>query len=220
MTVTTRGPDQPPLVGEEALSGTADVSAQRVARVYAEALAVAADRKGQGALVLEELDSLVKDVFQAQPQLELLITGSAIGRKSKEEVIRKAFEGRASETVLNFLLVLNNHDRLELVRPVVAALKQIDDQKHGRVPVQVWTAVPLPDDQRERLLADLRQVLQAEPVLHPHVDPDLLGGLIIRAGDYVYDASVRTELETIQKQLIERSSHEIQTGRDRFCTDQ
>jgi F-type H+-transporting ATPase subunit delta len=51
------------------------------------------------------------------------------------------------------------------------------------------------------------------------VDPSLLGGLVVRTGDYVYDASVRTRLETIRKQLIERSSHEIQTGRDRFYAD-
>ncbi len=219
MTISTRGPDEPPMVGEEALSGTADVSAQRVARVYADALYEAAAKIGQTQAILEEMDSLLKQVFPAQPQLEVLIAGSAIGRTSKEEVIRKAFAGRASETFVNFLLVLNNHDRLELLRPIYSALKQIDNQRKGRTPVQVWTAVPLPNDQRERLITELRQTLQTEPVLHTHVDPDLLGGLVIRAGDYVYDASVRSELEAIRNQLIESSSHEIQTGRDRFSSD-
>jgi F-type H+-transporting ATPase subunit delta len=217
---TTRGPDQPPVVGEEPLRGTADVGAQQVARVYAEALYAAAEKRGQVQAVLEEIESLLKDVFPAQPLLRRLITGQAIGRKGKIEVIRKAFDGRASETFVNFLLTLNNHDRLELLAPILSALKQIDEHKHGRQRVQVWTAVPLPDDQRERLTAELRQVLQTEPLLEPHVDPDLLGGLVVRVGDYVYDASVRTELQAIRNQLIERSSHEIQSRRDRFCSDQ
>ena len=55
-----------------------------------------------------------------------------------------------------------------------------------------------------------------EPVLHTRVDPDLLGGLVVRVGDWLYDASVRTRLADIRDQVIQRSSHEIQSGRDRF----
>ena len=51
-----------------------------------------------------------------------------------------------------------------------------------------------------------------------HVDPDLLGGMVVWVGDWLYDASVRSRLESIRNQLIERSSHEIQSGRDRFSS--
>jgi F-type H+-transporting ATPase subunit delta len=50
------------------------------------------------------------------------------------------------------------------------------------------------------------------------VDKDLLGGLKVRIGDTVYDSTVRTRLNNLRNQLIERSSHEIQTGRDRFSS--
>jgi F-type H+-transporting ATPase subunit delta len=212
-----RGPDQPPVVGEEALRGTSDVSAQRIARVYAEAIYKAAGTEAEG--VIEELHSLIHDVFAGNPQLEILIAGRAVGRTAREEVIKKAFQGRSSGLFLNFLLVLNHHDRLELLRPILSALHQIDDERKNRVRVHVRSAVPLTDEQRERLITQLRRDLQADPTLDARVDPSLLGGLVVRTGDYVYDASVRTRLETIRKQLIERSSHEIQTGRDRFYAD-
>jgi len=212
-----RGPDQPPVVGEEALRGTSDVSAERIARVYAEALYGAAAPKGQVADVIEQLDSLIHDVLHGNPEVNALIVGNAVGRTVKEEVIRKAFGG-ASELFLNFLLVLNHHDRLDLLRPILSGLRQIDDEKQNRVRVHVTSAVPLPDDQRDNLAAQLRDMLRAEPKLDLRVDPDLLGGLVVRAGDYVYDSSVRTRLKNVQKELIERSSHEIQSRRDHFSS--
>jgi len=213
-----RGPDLPPVLGEPQLAGTADVGAQRIARVYAEAIYAAAAKVGQVEAVVEEVHSLIHDVFRGHPQIQTLIAGSAIGRTAKEGIIRKAFQGRASDIFLNFLLVLNHHDRLELLRPILSALHQIDDEKKNRVRVEVYSAVPLADYQRDQLAAQLRQQLQADLKLDLRVDPDLLGGLIVRAGDYVYDQSVRSQLKRLRKELIERSSHEIQTPRDRFCS--
>jgi F-type H+-transporting ATPase subunit delta len=216
--IPTRGPDLPPVLGEPPIEGTADVGAQRVARVYAEALYAAAAKDGQVDDILQEMHSLIFDVFRGHPQLETLIAGSAVGRHAKEAVIRKAFQGRASEPFLNFLLVVNRHDRLELLRPILSALHHIDDERKNRVAVQVWSAVQLPDEQRDNLLAQMRQSLQAELKVDFRVDPDLLGGLVVRAGDYVYDHSVRSQLLAIRKELIERSSHEIQSRRDSFSS--
>ena len=67
-------------------------------------------------------------------------------------------------------------------------------------------------------LGQLRDLWQREPILESAVDPDLLGGLVVQVGDWLYDASVRTQLETLRNQLITRSSHEIQSGRDRFSS--
>ena len=74
--------------------------------------------------------------------------------------------------------------------------------------------------ERERLAQGLRNAFQLEPVLETRIDPDLIGGLVVRIGDWLYDGSVRNKLEIIRDQIIERSSHEIQSGRDRFCTDE
>jgi F-type H+-transporting ATPase subunit delta len=195
---------------------TADVGEQRVARVYAEAILNAAAKRGLAEQTLEELDSLARDVFRAAPQFELFLASGAISRERKAALIRSAFEGRASEVFVDALQVLNDHDRLALLRPIVGAYKELYDRRAGRVQVRVSTAVALPDDQRERLRQELSGILQWEPVIETDVDPELLGGLVLRVGDWLYDASVRTQLETIRNQIIARSSHEIQSRRDRF----
>lgn len=195
---------------------TADVKAQRVAQVYAEALLNAAEKQGQADEVAGQLDSLVQDVFAADSTFEAFLASAAIGRKSRDEVVRKVFEGRATPLFFHFLLVLNEHDRLDLLRAIRIAFRDLRDQRARRIRVQVKSVSPLTDPQREELAQLVRQGMKLEPVLESQIDPEIIGGLVVRVGDWLYDASVRTQLETIRKQLIERSSHEIQAGRNRF----
>ena len=194
----------------------ADVGAQRVARVYAEALLNAADTQGQANEIVEELDSLVRDLFKAYPELETFLSSGAIGRERKNQVFDKVFENRASPVLVDFLKVLNQHERLDLLRPILAAAKELQDERAKRLRVEVRSAVPLADDQANRLKQQLREALQLEPVLETAVDPELLGGVVVRVGDWLYDVSVRGRLESIRDQLVARSYYEIQSGRDRF----
>jgi F-type H+-transporting ATPase subunit delta len=193
-----------------------DVTAQRVARVYAESLLDAAQKQNAAPEVLEELDSLVHDIFQKDPLFEQFLSSFAIGREHKAHVLQTVFSGRASDLVLHFLMVLNLHERLELLRPIVRAYRDLYDQRAQRVRVQVRSAVPLADDQRQRLVRELHEVFHFEPILDEALDPELIGGMTVRVGDWIYDASVRSQLESLRNQLIARSSYEIQSGRNRF----
>src|SRR5262249_23153220 len=114
--------------------------------------------------------------------------------------------------------VLNDHGRLGLLAAMLAEYRELYNARGNRFRVLVWTAVPLPDDQRQRLEQQLRDQHHKEPVLDLKVDPDLLGGLIVRVADWVDDGSIRTRLETLQTKLTESGSHEIQSRRDRFSS--
>jgi F-type H+-transporting ATPase subunit delta len=194
----------------------ADVSAQRIARVYAEALLLAAENAGSAESVLEELDSLLDDIFAAQPHLEVLFSGAAVGRGIRAQAIEKAFAGHASATFLHFLLVLNDHERLELLRPIRIAAHNLLDEWRQRIRVYVHSAVPLPDDIRTALVDRLRGGFRMEPIVEARLNPDLLGGMKVRVGDLQVDATLSTYLDNLTKHILSRSSHEIQIGRDRF----
>jgi F-type H+-transporting ATPase subunit delta len=196
----------------------ADVTAQRVARVYAESLIKAAEKQGAAEEILEELESLVQDVFRQEPLFETFLASYAIDRKVKAATMQSAFKDRSNPLFFNFLMILNQHDRLDLLRPILRAYRELNDERARRMRVQVRSASPLPEDQRERLAQELRATFRREPILEEQVEPDLLGGLTVRIGDWLYDASVRTRLQDIRNSLITRSSHEIQSGRDRFST--
>lgn len=194
----------------------ADVRSQQIARVYAEALLNAAGQSGEEDAVLEELGGLVIDVFRERPEFAQFLPSLAIGRDRKAAVIRETFAGKASDRFVNFLLVLNHHDRLELLRPIYFEGLTLREQRKGQMRVRVKSAVPLADAQRDRLTGQLRDVFGRDPILELVVDPDVLGGLEVRVGDWLYDASVRTQYIIIRNQLFENASHEIQSRRDHF----
>jgi F-type H+-transporting ATPase subunit delta len=204
---------------EQAAQHFVSVSGQRIARTYAEALYRAAEEQGQVDAVYEQLVSLLDDLLPADRQDWLFFANPTIGREHKQSVIEKLFKGRASDLFYNFLQVLNQHERLELLRAIRVEFRKLRDERDRVLRVPVRTAVPLADDQRQRLEQGLHNYFQMNPVLEMTVDPDLLGGLIVRIGDMVYDSSVRTQVEKIRNDIIARSSHEIQSRRDRFSSE-
>ena len=82
--------------------------------------------------------------------------------------------------------------------------------------MQVTTAAPVDDALAERIVKTVRPLLDGEPVLKRAVDPKLIGGIVVRVGDTVYDGSIASQLKNVRQQMIDRSAHEIQSRRDRF----
>jgi len=194
-----------------------DVSAQRLAKVYAEALLQAAREKNQTQEVLEELNGMIEESTR-DGDLSAFFQNALITREQKEKVIRSAFAGRVSDTMFNFLLVLNEHNRLDLFRPLRQIYQDLLDEGMNRMRVEVSSAAPLNDGQLDRIKTDLQATFGKEPVVETKIDTGLLGGVVVRVGDWLYDGSVRTKIDNLRKQLLERGDHEIQSGRDRFSS--
>jgi F-type H+-transporting ATPase subunit delta len=197
----------------------ADVSAERLARVYAESLLAVAEEAGQTQQVLQDMDSFVDDVLVRHAQLGVLFGGAAVGRNARREALAKVFGDPPGSVFGKFMMVLNEHERLNLLRPIRQALHDLDDERNRRMKIHVYTAVPLPGEYAERIGNAVRQHFGMEPVLVPHVEPSLLGGMKIRIGDTQLDATVRTRLDNLRNQIIARSSYEIQSRRDHFSTN-
>jgi len=189
-----------------------DDEARQVARVYAEALYRAADQQGKADEIMEELDQVVNEVFKRDPGLALYFASASIDEKRKGETLEQAFRGRASDVFAQFLQVLNSHGRLDSLRPIIDAYRRLYNRKKRKVVVVARSAVPLNDEERRRLCDDVRSAAQIEPLLQEEIDPELLGGLVVRIGDWVYDASVRAKLDMVRNQLIEGSSHGVASG--------
>jgi F-type H+-transporting ATPase subunit delta len=184
-----------------------DVNLQGVANAYAEALLNAAEKRHQAQSVLEELESLVRDILQRDPVLNAFLTSSSIGREKKDFELEHAFQGRASDLVTDFLRVLNEHDRLDLLQQIVQSYRSQFDERAGRIPVEVESAVPLPPDQVERVKQEVRRQFRKDPMIQMRIVPELIGGLVVRVNDWVYDGSVRTRLTNIRNQLTEMKGY-------------
>jgi F-type H+-transporting ATPase subunit delta len=192
-----------------------DPSAQAIARTYADAFLDAATATGTQA-GLEELGSFVEDVLQKIPDLREIFVSGAVGREDRIGLIDRVIAPRASELLTNFLRVLARHDRLDLLPAILHEARIREEVRSGRRRVQVRVARQLDAGGEARLRERLAALLPFTPILETRVDASLLGGIVIRVGDTVYDSSLATRIKQLRERLQHRSLHEVQSGRDRF----
>ena len=194
----------------------ADVSREKVAEVYAQALAGACDAtQSDFDAVLSEYSSLFTDVFAAWPKLEEIFSSAMVAAGEKSRILEEILKS-SSEIFRNFLKTVNRRGRLDLLRDIYRQSVILSRKRHGHVAVQITTAVPLDDATREKLVAELRELVHGEPDIQTSVDPETIGGIIVRVGDTLFDASIATQLKNVRQQMIDRSAHEIQSRRNSF----
>ena len=179
-----------------------DDATQHVARIYASAILDAADKHGQTQEVLEQMEALIDEVLGRETIFAVFLGSAVISREHKRAALRHVFEGKVNEVLYHSLLVINDHNRLGVLRQVAVLMRELYEQRAGRMRVETTAAATLDDEQREKLCRELREKFGREPVLFVRVDPELLGGLIVKVDDWVYDGSVRARLERLQNQLV------------------
>ena len=165
--------------------------------------------------VLEEFASLFADVFAAWPKLEEIFNSAMVSAGEKSRILDEIL-GSSSEMFRNFLKTVNRRGRLDLLRDMYRQCAVLSRRRHGHVAVQITTAAPLDEAVRESLVAQLRKLVKGEPDITAVVDPETIGGIIVRVGDTLFDASIATQLKNVRQQMIDRSAHEIQSRRNSF----
>jgi F-type H+-transporting ATPase subunit delta len=193
-----------------------NVGALQVAAIYAKAFLAAAEKAGQADAAVEELTAFVAGVLDPFPKLEALFASALVSHDEKAKLLDRLFGSRLSPLLVDFLKVVSRHGRLNIVRAIHHEVLDLYDELRGRVRVQLSTATPLADDLSKSLRASLQKLLGGEPALEPEVDPKLIGGIVLRVGDTVYDGSVARQLRQVRQQMITRSVYEIQSRRDSF----
>jgi F-type H+-transporting ATPase subunit delta len=109
---------------------------------------------------------------------------------------------KVSPQALNFVHLLIEQDRTELVEQVVSEYERLLDAYYlGVEYVEVTTAIPLEEEQKERIIRRLAELRGKQVRLSTQIDPSILGGMIIRIGDRVIDGSVRNRLIELKQSL-------------------
>ena len=194
----------------------ADVGVEPIARVYAQALLGAAEKAGRSEQVLEEFDRLMGDVLARFPKLEAVLRSGLVSVEEKAGILDRVFGGRISPLLLNFLKVVAGRGRLDCLAAIHHQARRLQQQRRGLVRVDVTTAAPLGSELADRIAESLRTVVSGEPLVEQRTEPKLIGGVVVRVGDTVYDGSLANQLQKIRQQMIDSSEHEIQSRRDRF----
>ncbi len=167
---------------------------------YANALFAVA--QGEGALqrVTDELYAFAKGLEQ-HPDLRDALTDAALPVENRTQIVIDVLGDRAHAATVNLigLVVAGGHAR-ELSK-IVEHLAQISAAERQRVTAEVRSAVPLGEDQRARLATALSRATGREVEIQVVVDPGVVGGLVARVGELVFDGSIATRLDDAKQHL-------------------
>jgi F-type H+-transporting ATPase subunit delta len=171
---------------------------------YAEALFGAARERDELEEVLSDLGEFVDGLHDSE-ELRLFFYGGQIPERQKRRALDGLTEGMRTQAT-NFLKVLVDNGREEILEEVFARYEELVKEHLGRIEVGVTTAVELSEEQRDRLKERLGDVLEGrEIILETNVDPDLIGGAVFRFGGRMMDGSIRGRLESLREGMLERS---------------
>ena len=171
---------------------------------YAGALFEAARERGELQEVLSDLGEFVTALHDSQ-ELRLFYYGGQVPERQKRRAIDGLTEGMKTSTT-NFLKVLVDNGREEILEEVLGRYQQLVKEHLGRIEVGVTTAVELSQEQLDRVKERLGRVLEGrEIVLETNVDPELIGGAVFRFGGRMMDGSIRGRLESLREGMLERS---------------
>lgn len=146
---------------------------------------------------LEDILELAKD----DRTFDEFLASRTIPRAQRDAALVRMFSGRCTPITLRFLRVLNDKERLASLPGITAAFDALVQHKFGRIEVDAFTVEALSPDQIADLRTRLSKALQKDVVLHAYVDHQMIGGIKLRIGDQLVDASLATRLRALQDQL-------------------
>jgi F-type H+-transporting ATPase subunit delta len=161
---------------------------------------IGAQRSGALDDVEDELFRTAR-IIGSTPELRAALTGGVGGGSAKAELISGLLGGRAHPVTVRLVARLVAHPRGRSLEGGLEALSKLAAERRGRVVAVVTSAVPLSDQQRQRLGAALSKLYGRQVHLNLDVDPEVLGGISVRIGDEVIDGTVAKRLAEASREL-------------------
>ena len=172
---------------------------EELARVYANALFEAAKDTGKLDQIHDQLGE-VSDAIASNHDLQVFLFSPYFSTAEKRDGIAKAVSGAEPELV-NFLELLAEKHRMPVIFRIRETFDELWAKENKRLDVTVTSAVELDDSVIDHIEAELEKQTDQDVDLHAEVDPDILGGLVLRVGNMVLDASLRSKLEKLRKEV-------------------
>jgi len=172
-----------------------------VAKRYAKAMFELALEQGRLDAVAADL-TLVRDSLEQNAQWREWLANPQVPMQNKQEAVRQLYGEKVAPEALHLLLVLLKNRRATLIGQVINNYLDLMDEHKGVVHAQVASAFPLTEAEEAGIAASLEKLTGKTVVLHKEVDPELIGGILVRIGDRLYDGSVRGLLQRLEKRLV------------------
>lgn len=173
-----------------------------VSRSYAEALFELGERSGQQAAFSDAVEEFAS-LRETDEKVRRFLDSPKIEAEAKKRVLRRTLEGRAPKLFLNFLCVALDKRRQRLLGDIAHEYRALLDEHLGRLRVSVTLASEPDEKSEEEIASDLSRALGKTVIPQVRVDPEILGGVVVRYGDRVLDGSLRRRLLGMRRRMLE-----------------
>jgi F-type H+-transporting ATPase subunit delta len=152
---------------------------------------------------LDQLRSFLS-VLSDQEGARLVLENPTLSTESRKDLVNKIGNVlNLDSPIRNFLGLLIDRNRLDLLEEIVSTYENLLDEKLGVVQARVTTALELDSKQREEITARLHALTGKKVRMETFVDPSLIGGLVAQVGSTIYDGSIRQQLQTFKNTLTQ-----------------
>ena len=173
---------------------------EEIAQVYARSLFEVATEHDKTDVVREQLGAFA-DALNESRELQTFFFSPYFSTDEKKDGLDTAVTG-ADETIVNFLKLLLDNHRMPVIFRVRREYDRLWEEAHQLLPVEITSAIELDPAVAERIGDEIGRQTGRTVELTSTVDPDVIGGIVLRVGNSILDASIRTRLENLRKQVV------------------
>ena len=174
------------------------VAASRYAKALLDVLYPAKAEKGREQLLQ------FASVLSQQQDARLLLENPTVSAERRKDLVNKIGETLALDVpVRNFLGLLVDRNRLDLLDEIVSTYEGLLDERLGVVRARITSALELEPRQRDEVVARLQALTGKKVRMEVFVDPSLIGGLVAQVGSTIYDGSIRQQLQAFRNNLTQ-----------------
>jgi F-type H+-transporting ATPase subunit delta len=176
------------------------MEATTVARNYGDVLFSLAEKNGAHEEYSSALEDLVS-LLDQEPRLRTFLETPKLSPDEKKRVLREVFAERVPRPFLNFLMIVIDKRRQRLLPLIAEEYRRLVDRKFNRLDVEVVLASEPDERLEEEIRSGLSQQLGRTIVPRFRIQPEIIGGAIVKYGDYVIDGSLRRQLLGLRRRM-------------------
>ena len=174
---------------------------EELARVYGRALFEVAREQGKLDELREQLAQFA-DALNDNRELAVFFFSPYFSTAEKRDSLPRLLDG-AEESLLNFLSLLIENHRMPVIFRIRGEYERLWDEENKTLPVEITSAIELDQATTESLGKTIGERAGRKVTLSARVDPDILGGIVVRVGNSILDASIRNRLEQLRRHVAQ-----------------
>jgi len=184
------------------------VKKDEIARQYSKALFEIGKEKDILMKLYEEINELWR-VINENDKLKEALLHQRVLVEEKKAVFKSVFSDKLSKQLFQFMMLLIEKRRIYFIENIINEFEKLVYKKENIMTAKVTTAVDMNPEMKENLQEKLEKYVGKKIEMHNKCDPEIIGGMIIKIGDYLIDGSIKSKLESLEEKIKKIPLHEI-----------